>query len=362
MKNQFKVGVNFEEKLLNNIIELNKEQTENFVTELYGSIACDHQLAARPAFRLPQISDEELKKYITKARNKGIVFNYTLNSISPYVSKKEFANNLDKIINRINYLKDIGVYRFTISNPILLEIFKKYIDRNTRIEISTISHVDTLTQIKFYNDEYCVDKICCNLLKNRDFNWLEKASNYCYNNNIILELMVNEFCGVGGNNYGTHCIYRDSCYICHATNVNESDALSFDNYPMKFCTQSRNKNPANWLRMNWIRPDDLHYYNDIGIYNFKITGRTGSSNYIIKTLNAYLNEHYEGNLINLWKPLESITGKEKDDFALYNIQSDKLNGFIENWVTNKHNCANEVCGETCDYCERFYKECIEGKE
>ena len=362
MKNNYKVGVNFDTGLLDKIIEINKnyKDSDSKVSELYGSIRMHSQLAARPDYRLPNITMKQTIEYIKKAKENGIAFNYTLNSIIPYGSKYIMNKNLKYIISLVDILHNAGVYRFTISNPIMLEIFKHNIPYDLNIEVSTISHVDTITQIKYYHEVYGVNKICCNLLKNRDFKWLEKAAKYCNKNGIILELMINEFCGVGSEEFSTHCIYRDSCYICHATNYNQKDADAIYGYPMEQCTASRNKAPENWLRVNWIRPEDIKYYNEIGINNFKITGRTGSTNYIVKTINSYMKQKYDGNLLELWKPLESIKDEKKEDFSVVNIPSSKLNGFIEHWSKNKFVCAEEVCGETCTYCKDYYNKYIKG--
>lgn len=136
-------------------------------------------------------------------------------------------------------------------------------------------------------------------------------------------------------------------------------ASEFNNYPMNLCMASRDMNPSNWLKLRFIRPEDIKFYNDIGITNFKITGRTGSSEYIIRTLSAYLNESFEGNLINLWKPLESILDESKESNATHSIPNKSLDGFIDIWVKDKKQCDLEVCGQTCNYCERFYKKVIE---
>lgn len=365
MTNEFKVGVNFDDKLLDKIIELNKKytKTNSVVSELYGSIKGHADLAARPDFRLPDKTLTDVTNYVRKAAHNNINFNYTLNSIVPYGSKYEMSKHYGYIESIINYFAGIGVYRITVANPIMLEFIRNVLgNKDIHIELSTIAHIDTITQIKYYHEEYGVDKICCNLLKNRDFDWLNKAASYCIDHNIILELMANEFCGVGGNDYGTHCIYRDSCYICHATNHSQKDADRMNGYPMNFCTQSRNRNPVNWLRMNWIRPDDIRYYNEIGIRHFKITGRTGSTEYITRTIEAYLKQQFTGNLLSLWKPLESIKNVELEDVHIVDIPSQNLNGFIENWAYNHKVCANEVCGETCTYCQDFYNECIARKE
>lgn len=352
--NNFKVGVNFDFDLLDKINELNQKNKNGKVTELYGSTAEWSSLAARPTFRLPDIDNITLRKYVDKVNSYGIDFNYTLNSFIPYGSKLECHRHINDIVNYILFLQSIGVRRVTVTNPMLIEIIRKNANSDIDIEISTCAHIDTITQIKYYHEKYGVNKICGNLNKNRDFKFLEAASEYCKNNGIIYELMANEFCGVGGKGYATHCIYRDSCYVCHATNETYDDSMLLNNYPMELCTCSRNEDPSNWLRLKWIRPEDLKHYNNIGINNFKITGRTGSSEYIIKTIEAYLNESFDGNLIELWKPLESIKpGVKESDVNLVFIDNKKLDGFLYPWLNGKL-CDNEVCGETCKYCSNYY--------
>jgi collagenase-like PrtC family protease len=353
-KNQFKLGVNFDDSLLNIIIKLNNESQDNKITELYGSIAKHAELTARPDFRLPDVGDKQLEEYVNIAKANGIDFNYTLNSFMPYGSKVELNKNLNYIIDLVNYLESIGIYRLTIANPIMLEVIRKYARSKIEIELSTCAHVDTLTQIKYYHEKYGVNKICGNLNKNRDFKFLSKAAEYCKKNGIIYELMANEFCGVGGEGYATHCIYRDSCYMCHATNHTYGDSVLLNNYPMDLCTKARGEDPANWLRLKWIRPEDLRYYNAIGLKHFKITGRTGSTQYISETIRSYLEESYNGNLLNLWKPLESIKADITEaQVSKVDIPNKKLDKFIYPWIEGK-NCDYEVCGETCNYCKNFY--------
>ena len=54
------------------------------------------------------------------------------------------------------------------------------------------------------------------------------------------------------------------------------------------------------IRLNWIRPEDLHYYYELGIRHFKIQGRqnvvTGD---VVKTLRYYIDEDFNGNLYDL---------------------------------------------------------------
>lgn len=351
--NKFKCGTNFDFELLDKIAEQNELHENAKVTELYGSIRKHAELAARPDFRLPDITEKELEAYVKVALDRNIKFEYTLNSINPYGSRVELAKHIDYIKALVRRLHNMGVYRVSVANPMLLEVIN-YVQPCPQIEISTVAHIDTVTQIKYYHDTYGATKVCANLNKNRDFAWLKSAAKWCKANGVELELMANEFCGVGNDTYATHCVYRDSCYICHSTDKTEDDAKLIDWYPMRLCTLGRNKNPANWLKMRFIRPEDLRYYNAIGINLFKLTGRTGSTDYIMKMLSAYMNEEWNGNLLGLWKPLESIIHDKNEDFTAYDIPNDKLEGFIDFFVGG-HCCDNEVCGETCKYCDKFYE-------
>ena len=148
MINKFTLGTNFDVELLKTVIELNKKYDTSKVTELYGNTSKHAALAARPDFRLPNIEDKKLEEYVKTAKSNGIDFNYTLNSFMPFGSKCELSKNLGSIVDLLDYLNEIGVYRVTVANPIMLEVIRRYAKSNIEIELSTCAHVDTITQVK----------------------------------------------------------------------------------------------------------------------------------------------------------------------------------------------------------------------
>lgn len=360
--NLFKVGCNFDFELLNIIERLNKKyEGKGKVVELFGSDKSHEELTARPGWRLPDIDKEFFERYIKKCNELGLVFNYTMNSIQPYGSKNELVNNKGEIQVFVKYLESIGVKRITIANPMLAMIIREV--SNIDLELSTIAHIDTVTQFKYYHETLGINKFCNSILKNRNKEFLTRAAKYCNDNNILFELLANEFCGIAGvdnngNHYASHCAFRDSCYLCHAANKTKEDSMSYNNYPMKFCMCARETTPESWLRMRWIRPEDLHYYNEIGINYFKISGRTGSTEYLEKMIEGYLSENWNDNLLSLWKPLQTIYDKEEEltyNHPIY-IDNKKLNGFLDRWFEgNGWECENHMCGVDCKYCEEFTK-------
>ena len=360
--NLYKVGCNFDLTLIDEVVKLNKKyEGRAKVMEFFGSDAAHEELTARPGWRLPNISMEDFEFFIKKARENGILFNYTMNSIQPYGSKNDLLKHKEEVQDFVIWLEKIGVYRITIANPMLALIIREV--SNIELEMSCIGHVDTVTQLRFYHEQLGINKFCGSILKNRDKKWLENAAKYCNEEGLILELLANELCGVAGignNNspYATHCAFRDSCYLCHAMNRTKEDSMSYNNYPMNYCMTARNSTPEAWLRMRWIRPEDQKLYNEIGINYFKVSGRTGTTDYLVRILEAYMSEDFDANLLELWKPLETIYNGQSESSHQHrvNIPNKKLDGFLDKWFKGDGwRCDEQLCGTTCRYCEEFTK-------
>jgi len=351
-----KVGCNFDLDLIKVIQDCNNLNDRVKVQEIYGSDRQHAFLAARPDYRLPDISMEFLENYISKLRDINVDFNYTLNSIMPG-SLRELDTKKQDIINFVKYLQNIGVKRVTCSHPLIIELVKEH--TNLKIELSTIAHIDTITQIKFYS-ELGVDKICMNLLKNRDISFLKKAAEIAKQFSSYIELMANEFCGAASNDGESlsHCIYRDTCYIHHASNVTKEDSQLFNTYPMERCIMGRDTSMYNWLRTRFILPQDMKRYEEIGIDHFKITGRTGSTEYLKKVIEAYVNEDWSGNLLGLWKQLTTIYDDQLNDATYegsFYIDSSKLKNFMDRWFNENFICSDVLCGHECTYCKDYYE-------
>ena len=352
MNNYFKVGCNFTPELADAIIELNNHSAGNKRAELFGSRKESHILTARPEFRLPEISREDFIKYIRKLNDNSIEFSYTLNS-SYLGSKEEMRLLKEPIVEYTKFLIDAGVKNFIIALPYMAEIIRE-ISQDVGIEVSTIAQIDTVSKAKIWYERYGINKICVGIEKNRDILFLQNLAKYCQKTAITPTLLANEFCGNGSSlsSCTTGCIYRSHCYQLHSIGYSEKDAI--DTYPMNRCMDSR-RSAANWLKLNFIRPEDMHLYNEIGINHFKITGRTGSTDHLIRIIQAYMDEKYEGNLLSLWKHLETIASKNDASFVpTVFINNRELDGFLDFWFSlRKNGCDNEVCGETCHYCETF---------
>lgn len=354
--NSFKLGCNFSNELLRIVKQLNSEYPQNRIDELYGSRGESHHLAARPEYRLCHIDKHSFVHYVNELYKIHVGFNYTLNS-SFIGGKGAILAQESEIRDYISFLVSSGVKTITVTLPYMAEIVRS-VSQSVGIEVSTIAHIDSVTQVKVWLEKYGINKICVSLNKNRDISFLSRLAEYCDTHDIIVTLLANEFCGNGlfsdGINSTTGCIFRDHCYQLHSIGYDEMCIIGND-YPMGDCVKSRN-HIISWLKLNYIRPEDVQLYNGIGINHFKITGRTGGVAYIEKIARAYMAEDYNGNLLELWKHLETIKLRDESSYLPpYYIDNKKLSGFLNFWFENRgHICANEVCGETCQYCDKFY--------
>ncbi|MGC4120051.1 MAG: hypothetical protein QM765_36825 [Myxococcales bacterium] len=82
------------------------------------------------------------------------------------------------------------------------------------------------------------------------------------------------------------------------------------------CNDLRLREPVNYLRANWIRPEDLNLYEEMGFHNFKIVERNTPTAILLERVKAYANRRYDGNLLDLVQnysyPVEKV-GKKGED-------------------------------------------------
>lgn len=332
------VGIDFSMDVLRAIIEKNKDSKDVKVTELYGSLQTRFFdiPSARPDFRLSSCNRQEFEKYVDIAKSNGIYVCYTTNA--PFSnSVLNYHNELKKTIDALHYLEDIGIEHVIVSNPLLMEIISNY--SNLKIKISTIQGVNRASSIKHYAN-YNVYKLCPDIYVNRNILLLKSLYTEAKKYGIELELLANEICLYGD----TPCnnILRTACYT-HSSLGGNPDAL-FNNWPFERCQAERDKYPICWLKIPYILPQYLQYYQEhTGINHFKITGRTNTHTYLLNTLHHYMNLDYSGKLQNLFMlPSNQINSN-------VSIYADHLNDFFDNLY------RLESCDYKCESCLFCYK-------
>ncbi len=327
--------------LLEEYQKLNSTNAEVCIKEQYGSIPnIDPIGSSREKSRLPSITRERLEDYILQANNYDIKLAWTVNSAC-FGNLYDLKFKYDSFVESMKYLEHIGINRVIVAHPLLAKIVKN--ETNLNVEISTITHVESLDQIEEII-KLGVDKVNISLNMNRNYRFLKALSKLP----IKIELLATEMCNL-------YCLHRRFHYALQS-HQEESEKDLFNNYPYSICSKLKSDEAVNWLKSPWILPQDMKKYVKIfGINNFKITGRTFPSRTILNIVEKYMSQEYYGNLLDLWTHLENI-GKSESEFTQSDIYIDtkNLDKFIDFFLDEKNqNLDCRLCSP--DYCRHCYK-------
>ena len=338
---EYDVGTDFDRNVLSTIIRMNKVSQHAKVTEVYGSLR-RNQLnlpSARPDFRLSTCTKLEFEQYVALARRNGIVVSYAVNA--PFTSSVDsYHDELGEIVRLLKYLEDVGVECVIVSNPLLMEIASAH--TSLKLKVSTIQGVNRASSIKYYA-AFNVGRICPDIYVNRNIPLLRSMSEEARKHGIELELLANEICLFGDAPCSN--TLRAACYA-HSSLGGNPDSL-FGNWPFGRCQAERRKHPVCWLKIPYILPQYVAYFAEqTGIRHFKISGRTNTHEYLLKTVRAYMDMHFEGRIQELFM----LPGNNIDcDVDLTAEQLEDC-GFFDELYRSR---ACDYTCESCRFCDGY---------
>ena len=374
------VATNFDNDLL-------REAAAFPVQDFYGKLPEDAIGGGRSSYMISPISRRKFERHVECARMLGFGFNYLLNAAC--------LNNLEtsrrgqkQIQNLLKWMVDIWVTATTVTNHLLLRIVNDSFPQ-LKVRVSVFACVDHAAKAVYWAkngaDIICLDSITVN----RDLKALESIRRAV---TVDLELLANGNC-------------LQSCSLCH-THMNLLAHSSQQGHNQKGfvidhcmleCSKAKVKAPVNFIRSDWIRPEDIHLYEALGYHNFKIVERGLPTSLMLKRIEAYATGEYAGNLIDLVQPYGHGSDEESRKHykkgrlrrllmflkpSRVNIRSmmavkaladakgmltplaanqpvyidnKRLDGFLETvW---KQNCRYRDC-EECRYCDRIAEEAV----
>ena len=281
------------------------------VYEIFGKLTSDTFGGGRPSFYLPQVDRADLERYVAKTHQAGIEFNYLLNASA--MGNLEYSRQGQKEIDEIlEWIDGIGVDSVTVANIFFLRLIKR---RHPRLKVRVSSHRFTASprQVRFWADNGA-DYIVVNEVSiHREFALLETMQKAAEAEGVELQLIVNNWC-------------RQECAIAgnHAVCLSNASQTGSKGFPLDYCSlvcnQLRLDEPVNYLRANWIRPDDLPIYEQMGYENFKIVERNTPTPVLLNRVKAYAERRYDGNLMDMVQnyayPEEAFGDKAKDAYSL----------------------------------------------
>ncbi len=330
-KPYFMVPSDYKIETAETLAYLNKKY-EMKVEELYGNVPINSIGSGRRPSDLPQITLDDFREYVNRLENYGMKFHYTLNTTC--MGNGEFTKaGQQELIDFVGEIYDCGVRIFTVAIPPVVDILGKVFP-DIEVTVSTIYGADSVMKIKELEGKDNVRQICLKEDVNRDFNKLKKLAKCT---NLELTTIINSCCILD-------CPMRNMHYNfeSHAAQVHVPE------YYLSWCMLEKIKNPEIMLRMPFIRPEDLHYYIEAGIVGFKIGGREHKNADIARSVEAYMMQHYDGNLYDLL--LNFSRGYVN---RLFYIDNRQLDGRLEKMIKKTEPCIRTECDE-CGICKPYF--------
>jgi collagenase-like PrtC family protease len=283
---QFSVATNFDDELL--------RQVQAYpVTEVFGKLPRDVVGGGRPAYVLGRVTRRRLRDHVRLARSLGIGFNYLLNAAC--LDNREFTPRGRREIERtLAWLAECGVTSVTVSIPYLLEFVKRRLPE-VQVKVGVFARVATVQQAKFW-EALGADCITLDpLIINRDFKALAaiRAAVRC-----DLQLIPNSDCLLHCPLAGYHMVT-----LSHASQRRHLPGSLPPDYCFLACTAAKLVDPVHYIRSNWIRPEDLGLYAELGYTRFKLLERGAPTEVMVRRVRAYATGRFDGNLLDLIDPL-----------------------------------------------------------
>jgi len=339
----FSIPADFINNTIDKYNELNNMYEDSKLIETYGQLTDFGEFnkigSGRSLRILPQVDMKELEKYVKYSLDKKIKFNYTLNS-SCMGNKELSKSGMKQLYNFLKELSNIGVTSLTVAMPSIIELINTF-GFDFKIKTSAICQVSSANKALFYK-RLGVERVVIDEDIARKFDSIKEI---CSAFGDGVEVIVNSLCM-------KNCAYKMFHYN-HESHNHEEISNKASGYYYNRCIYQISKDIRNPLKLNWIRPEDLKHYTNIGVNYFKIQGRQSvHRGNPVETLKYYFEENYNGNLIDLFTLFRKDNNYESN---LPYIDNKSLNGFLEPFL-NKNFCK-ENCS-SCDYCLKYAEKAI----
>ncbi|GAB4231883.1 MAG: peptidase U32 family protein [Deltaproteobacteria bacterium] len=273
------------------------------VVELFGKLREDAVGGGRAAYQIARVSRKRLQAHVREARAAGISFNYLLNASC--LGNREITRagqaEIDGLCDR---LCDIGVETVTVSSPFLLRIVKTRFPA-LKVRISVFAGVDRVRKARMWEEMGADGIVLDSLLVNREFETLARIREAV---KCELELLVNNSCL-------SSCALSPAHMnaLAHAGQSWHENRGFFIDWCFLRCTERKLRDPVNYLRSEWIRPEDIALYEGMGYDLFKVAERDLPTPVLVNRVRAYSARRYDGNLLDLVQPyaLRGTSGNER---------------------------------------------------
>jgi len=262
------------------------------VTEVFGKLSRDPVGGGRASFMLAPVGVKAFKEHVAALKARGKSFNYLLNPAC--MDNREYTSQGQRDIMRVlDFVDECGIEAVTISLPFLLPVIKSRYPK-LKVRVGVYARVDSVAKARFWEDMGADCITLESISVNRDFSVLENIRRAV---GIELQLIANSNCMMFCPLSGQHMVN-----LSHASQKGHKSRGFMIDYCVLKCSCEKLKDPSHYLRSEFIRPEDLWLYREMGYNSFKILERGAPTSVMAKRVKAYSEGKFEGNLLELIQP------------------------------------------------------------
>jgi collagenase-like PrtC family protease len=340
------------------------------VFDFYGAMNTTPIGHARSAFIIPEVSEENVARFIKRAHALGREFSYVINA--PNMANLEYDPHVHrKILDYFQWLVDIEVDTVHVSNPYLMEVLIEQFP-SLKVNASVICGICSPDMaIAFEN--MGVSSLNVGIETNRDFAALRAVRKAVSVPVIIIPNLADL----------RQCPFRNYHYsMLGYTTQSGTPEKAWRSWAMDPCTMQCNEkklsSPEEIIKSCFIRPEDIPQY-DPFVDIYKLSGRHQNTRWITRSARAYASRKYTGNLVDILDTVIMNTNHIRQLHMEYIAQSDpeildveefyawatinynvsdvvmidnaELDGFIQHFV--KEGCSQRRWCSECGYCDQW---------
>ncbi len=292
---KFSVGYQISENqyFIDEIIN-NKEH----IYEVYfswGDMANGRNNQLNNSMLLPWEAHQKQIADLKKLAEKGLSFNLLING-NCYGKDSQSRAFFNEIGNTVDYiLSEFGLNSITTTSPLVAKFIKSnFEDIDVRASVNMkIGTVEGIEYLSGYFDSFYMQREF-----NRDFNRIKELKNWCDKHGKKMFMLANSGCL---NNCSAQTFHDN--LVSHETEISKMDnAYQFVGICRDFLKKEEN---YKYLieRTNFVRPEDMHLYDEYFVAAKLATRVSRSPASILK---SYINQKYVGNILEILEPAHSI--------------------------------------------------------
>lgn len=345
---EFSVPYNGDAALLDKIFALKKRNGAS-IKEVFLSGPAEYCASGRVAYNGKL---DSFSRMIDRIHHEGIRVNLIMNSTCEGAEwySDAMAEYLESFLGYM--VGKLGIESITLANPIIM---KEIHDLTPEVELcaSVLGDIDCVERAKYFK-LVGASVVTPDVSINRNVSLLKQIKD---ETGLSLKIMVNEGClykcplrkfhfnAISHIGMNSSMVGRGISRETFKAQVDQVAGKTF----FLSCNSILSADPSQVLKSGWIRPEDLRLYDSVSSW-FKISGRTVATGAVERMIQAYMDESYTGDLMDIMdsslRMLSLSRGVSVDNTKLGEAE------FARHVMGCSHDCVS------CGFCDNLAKNLV----